>query len=456
MKKYLVILGALLMVAGSAFAQAPSTLANQDSCDIAVAPAATLLLPYFSVDPSGAGETTLVTITNVSDVPAVAHFTVWSNLSYPVLDFNVYLTGYDVQGISLTDVLVNGTIPDTGTPTSISPTGSRSLNNATGNVNAAGGTFAPTCGFSQGGDGIIPPGLLSDIQSGLQGGSYGGCSSIALDTDTLVGYITIDVVNNCSTSLPVDAGYFTTEILFDNQLIGDYIRFDGAAGVAGASPLVHIKALPHGGPAGSFATGLTRTFYQRYQTHVGVADRRQPLPAQFAARYIDEDGGSFDTNFTIWREGVTDEAGSLTCASGALGDNESQYVEMVRFDERENPRTLAPNVCPVSPCTVTQYLLPETSRLNIGNTVYVPQDPSSDAGGWLYMNMSIPDTATGGNPYGIASGIATHNWVQVQMTAAGLFGVDFDAAYLNNGCSAIQGVTVTTTTGLPKIGPYHD
>lgn len=452
MKKYLVILGALLMVAGSAFGQ--TTTADQDSCDIAVSPAATMLLPYFSVDP--AGETTLVTVTNVSAVPAVAHFTVWSNLSYPVLDFNIFLTGYDVQGISLTDVLVNGTIPETGTPTTISPQGSRSFANQTGNPNSLNGNWDLTCDLNQGGTGIIPPGLLADVQSGLTGGAYSTCKSVALPTETMVGYITIDVVNVCSQSLPVDAGYFTTEMLFDNQLIGDYIRIDAAGGVSGASPLVHIKAVPNGGPAGVVATTFQRTFYERYQDLGGGVfandDRRQPLPAQFAARYIDADGGVFDTDFTIWREGVTNQTTSLSCT--AIFNNETSYIEMVRFDEEENPRTLAPSYCPVSPCTVEQLLLPETSVVNIANTSYIPADPSDNAGGWIYMNLSQPDTVLdplNGHPYGV--GLATQNWVQVRMTASGLFGVDFDAAYLANGCSTLRGVTPTSASAM-GIGPW--
>ena len=43
--------------------------------------------------------TTLFTITNVTRLPQIAHVTVWTDWSFPVLDFNIFLTGYDVQGI---------------------------------------------------------------------------------------------------------------------------------------------------------------------------------------------------------------------------------------------------------------------------------------------------------------------------------------------------------------------
>src|SRR6187549_2594512 len=77
-------------------------------------PAATLLLPYFEVDlNSTSGVNTLFSINNASASAALAHVTVWSDQSIPVLDFDVYLTGYDIQTISLREVLQNGNLPRT-------------------------------------------------------------------------------------------------------------------------------------------------------------------------------------------------------------------------------------------------------------------------------------------------------------------------------------------------------
>ncbi len=92
-------------------------------------PAATLLLPYFEVDlddPNGV--TTLLSINNASATAVLAHVVLWTDLSVHVLDFNVYLTGYDVQSINLRDILVNGNLPLTASagqdPTdTISPQG---------------------------------------------------------------------------------------------------------------------------------------------------------------------------------------------------------------------------------------------------------------------------------------------------------------------------------------------
>src|ERR1044071_4140870 len=90
---------------------AGATTRNNDSCDIAVLPAATLLLPYFEVDlDRPGGETTLVTITNVTNLDAIARVTLWTDRGYPVLTFNVFLTGYDVQSLDLYDILARGVI----------------------------------------------------------------------------------------------------------------------------------------------------------------------------------------------------------------------------------------------------------------------------------------------------------------------------------------------------------
>src|SRR5215203_2248167 len=77
-------------------------------------PAATLLLPYFEVDLANQnGVNTLFSINNASATAVLAHVTVWSDQSVPVLDFDVYLTGYDVQTLSLREVLQNGNLPTT-------------------------------------------------------------------------------------------------------------------------------------------------------------------------------------------------------------------------------------------------------------------------------------------------------------------------------------------------------
>ena len=95
----------LVLLGGSAFAELNT---------IDQVPAATLLLPYFEVDTTDpAGLTTFFSINNASAAPALAHVTVWSNVTIPLIDFNVFLTGYDVQVINMQDIIVDGLIPIT-------------------------------------------------------------------------------------------------------------------------------------------------------------------------------------------------------------------------------------------------------------------------------------------------------------------------------------------------------
>jgi hypothetical protein len=110
-----------------------------------------------------------------------------------------------------------------------------------------------------------------------------------------VGYATIDVVASCTPRDPTDPLYYTNDILFDNVLTGDYQQVGphpaGELQIgldAGGNPMVHIRAVPEGGGAGSsVTTALPYTFYDRYTQQIRrTFDRRQPLPSTFAARFI--------------------------------------------------------------------------------------------------------------------------------------------------------------------------
>jgi hypothetical protein len=83
-------------------------------CTMDTVPAATLLLPYFEVnldDPNGL--TTLFSINNSAAAAVLAHAVIWSDLAVPLFNFDVYLTGYDVQTINLRDILFYGHLPQT-------------------------------------------------------------------------------------------------------------------------------------------------------------------------------------------------------------------------------------------------------------------------------------------------------------------------------------------------------
>ena len=93
-----------------------------DLCTIEATPAATLLLPYFEVDidnPNGVD--TFFSINNASAAAVLTHVIVWTDMSVEALDFNVYLTGYDVQTIGMGLIIRDGILPVTAKSTTVSP-----------------------------------------------------------------------------------------------------------------------------------------------------------------------------------------------------------------------------------------------------------------------------------------------------------------------------------------------
>ena len=485
-------------------ATAPLTTNNDDTCDIGTAPAATLLLPYFAVR-ADRSVNTIFSLVNVSDAPQIAHVTVWTDWSFPVLDFNVFLTGYDVQSLSMHDIVFNASIAPTATGgiggtaaggsttsgTGISPVGLLS-NNTNPNFSGSIGCGSPTSPLP----GQINPSIATAVQTALISGTYvipgttascgtnqvGSAASAAAGAlhpaNTAIGYVTIDVASNCSLRLPTDPAYFRNDILFDNVLTGDYAIFDSspASNSAGGSPLVHIRAIPEGGPSGVALVGnqtnLPYTFYSRYinnQTS-GILfsgatanyDRRQPLPALFAARYVSGGTGSLNTNLRIWREGVT---GPTACSGAGVAASLNSALpisEIVRFDEREN-FTIFNIATGVSPATPTTVSLPETASVPVTPTGgFFPPQPTlggTDVGGWMYLNLDF-GTANPDGIVGLPTGVAdrpSQNWVVVSQSgsgaAAGALAVDFDATWLGNGCSGIVGTSEANAGGGATIGP---
>lgn len=513
MKKLMVLaMMATLLMAGSAFAvnrhltpapsatfsfgspgvaSGPTTTNNDDSCDIGVAPAATLLLPYFEVDLGpNRSTTTLFTITNVSRIPQIAHVVVWTDWSLPILDFNIYLTGYDVQPINLADVLISGLVAQpagTGPTTAQSPIGSQSAgfpNNYSITLNA---NFLQTgigCGTLPG---VIPASLMALVRAALTTGVYGACTTAGGVHANAIGYVTIDVAASCTTALPTDGSgtYFGVAggILYDNVFIGDYQQLGPApAGTtaasfdAGGNAMVHIRAVPEGGPAQSqnapAQTNLPYTFYDRYTVNsLGLPrtiDRRQPLPSTWAARWIQGGTGAFATNYKIWREGKT---GSIACSSAYLANNavNLSVAEIVRFDEHENPYIGATNVNCSPNCGPGTIALPETSSTNTANSGIYPVMTGADVGGWMYLNLDNggsgnysvtrggpPQVSQAGGSSNLGLPRPSQNWVIIEMFGnvggSNRLTVDFDAAWLGNGCSPVTG-TSTANGGTAVIGP---
>jgi hypothetical protein len=462
-----------------------STVNNDDSCDISQYPAATLLLPYFEVETATRGVDTFFTITNVGPYPQIARVTLWTDWAFPVLTFNVFLTGYDVQALSLYDIIVNGIIAPTnptltrgGTSNTTPPGALSQMNSANPNLSIARCEDLP---------GIVPQTFRQAVMNAFVYGSYnaaGFTSPCAITTlvgspevthrtrTTAVGYATIDVVSNCGTAQPTEAAYYANDLLFDNVLTGDSITIDSnkTSNFAGGNPLVHIRAVPEGGPSGVVpvanqpATPMPYTFYGRYVNTLkidGVAltpfsDRRQPLPSTFAARFIQGGAASFNTDFKIWREG---RSGPATC-SNAASNSGLPITEITRFDEHENPTTFSAG--PFSPFLPAVLTLPAALRSSTASANFPPMNsPAGDTGGWIYLNLdsSLADSAVNTIAFpGLTGQRPSQNWVASSMQGsgsnAGLYGVEFDATALGNGCTphAPASMAVTPTSHL-FIGP---
>ncbi|MBW8876624.1 MAG: hypothetical protein JF614_16790 [Acidobacteria bacterium] len=395
-------------------------------CTIDAVPAATLLLPYFEVDLDNPnGLTTLFSINNASATAVLAHVAIWSDLSVPVLDFNVYLTGYDVQTINLRDVLVNGDVPQTASAGQdvtdrISPKGKKSQD-----VN-----FASCLGQLP-----LPPlpaAFLDHLRQSLTGkGSslFGGqCVGRSYGDNIARGYVTVDTVSNCTLRLPGDPGYFTTDITFQNVLWGDYFYVDSARNFASGDTLVHVEASltnPATTTAGRY------TFYGRY---VGwnASDHREPLPTTFASRY------SFDNAFQgngssllVWRDSKTIQS-SFTCPAtiGRPSWFPLSTEGVAIFDEQELTSTFTG--FPFSPQPPVDSVIPfpaEAQRTRIGG----PDFPVPFAFGWLYLDLN---TTVTGNPNPPSDPAAAQAWVTLNMDSSGHFSVGFSAIQLDSACAA--------------------
>jgi hypothetical protein len=295
----------------------------------------------------------------------------------------------------------------------------------------------------------LPPYLADELRrlftTRRASGSGISCanSSVGAAHANAIGYATIDVVATCSPLNASSSSYFSTELLFDNVLTGDYEQIDPDTtfgNYAGGSPLVHIRAIPEGGPAGSsVATNLPFTFYDRLTVasakYDRAVDRRQPLPAVFAVRYLqtasDRNPSEFKTQMQIWREGTT--AANATCGSYVL-NSQNAITDNIRFDEHENSFDFGGGVLIGVP--PGQPILAATSSIATTSAKFPQNSITSDSGGWLYINASNAGLRTRGS----------QNWIAVTMSAEGRYSTTFDAAPLANACS------VTPKIGA-QIGP---
>jgi hypothetical protein len=370
MKKTLVTCSAIvamLAIAGSAFAI---------TCTVDKRPAATLLVPYFassfntdgSVD--GTGIDTIVTIANASAAPMIAHVNVFNKRSELVLDFNIALTGFDVQAMRMSDV-ISGHLPTTGdfdskgnlidacqrnftecslndyqflrigVPSSCNTSGLGAIlpKPATTLDNTRATTLYPTGGAFSFAD-AFGQSVLDSLDQTSDTNNCGGVDGVV--TGPAEGYVTIDMVNYCNLSDPTDPNYYIDQALgFENNLWGDVIFETGSGVGTYAGSLIHVEADTSqnhdqdNSLIQSFVVGpvcpsvpcypVVRTFYARYVTPAAInvfpnpginsnapwdrggwGDMREPLGLKYAARWINDSTAGLTSNFSVWRASAND------------------------------------------------------------------------------------------------------------------------------------------------------
>lgn len=291
-------------------------------CTPGVEPAATLLFPYFEVDPSSAdGITTLIALTNTLAEPVLAKVVLWTDWALPVGSFHVYLTGYDVQTLNLRDVLA-GRLPVTGPGPS--PLGGE----------ATPATTPPGCDPVDVTAADYEPAFLT---AALRGdGGLPECWSSDTHPESAVGYATVDVVSRCSDLLPGEPGYFgyaSGRVASNrNALLGDFILAETGESFAQGSPAIHLVA-----DSTVFGPG-DPTFYAAYVGSDG-SDARMPLGRLHGARYVENPGFDGGTELLVWREVTEPPSGPFQCdepPGPAFAPWLDPAASVDAFDEQEN------------------------------------------------------------------------------------------------------------------------
>jgi hypothetical protein len=387
-----------------------ASTATAITCTIDQRPAATLLVPYFQVSYGPAGELissgigardTLVTIVNASSAPMIAHVNVFSRESTLLLDFNVALTGWDVQAMRLSDILA-GNLPNSSDSAAI---GFDVCQRAGGSVYPASDGFLRVNPLSPAdpNDNTLattayPP--FPQISAGL-------IHDLRVDCDgneglLAIGYIVIDHANYCNLSNPTQSAYYANDAIgMENNLFGEIIFTSGLGLPTYGMSTVNLEADTEFGTLASQTPATpVRTFYARYWNpftevyctncgsgnantdlsisapwDAGFGDQREPLGLKWAARWFDL-SPTITSFFRVWRSSVT---------GGDCVDPEPT-VTLTFFDEDEN--IVTQGVCP-SPCTQPTFNFPlETQQRNI-----IDFSHPSAAAGWV--NMSFVNASSG-------------------------------------------------------------
>jgi hypothetical protein len=377
-------------------------------------PAATLLLPYFEVDLNDPeGVNTLFSVNNSAAAAVLAKVVVWSDQGVPVLNFNLYLTGYDIQTVSLRDVLVDGELPRTASAgqdpeDTFSPRGVLSQD-----------ADFPNCTNMPFPSEAISNSFRAHLQAWLTGvespethNCAGAKKFFEVEGRIARGYATVDTVSACDLFFPGDWDHYKLSLTDQNVLWGDWFIVNPGQSFAQGDMLVHIESCPT-----CFEPG-NHTFYGRYN-FAQADDGREPLPTTWASRYLN--GGPFDggTSLLIWRE--TD---STTAAYGCTQDGPPNWYpldtkQVLVFDETE--RLVEEEICPADPtCPFEVQIRDAAQRIDVETGLRTPFDF-----GWVYLNLQHSALEAYADE-------AAQSWVIAVMDASGRYSVGYDVLQLDN------------------------
>jgi len=315
------------------------------------APAATLLLPYFEADLGNPnGTQTTVRLSNASATAILLHATLYTDLGIPTLQFNTYLTGYDSVDIDMR-LLFKGIVPQTAS----------AGQDATGRISPQ-GPLSQDINFASCFASLPPPGLpptspgslplnttwdvdtLEAIRAAHTGQAStlwsGQCGAVAHGDEVARGYMTVDLVNNCTMRYPSDPGY-AGDATQQNVAYGTATTIDRTRQTVFTENLVAVEASSIDPVA---TTPGIQTFYGRFNGNTAV-DMREALGTVWSARLMEGTALAFDTRFVVWRD--PGQAVSPFACGGALpAPFPLTTREIVAFDEEENPTFVANHLLP--------------------------------------------------------------------------------------------------------------
>ncbi len=420
--------------------------ATAEMCALDPVPAATLLLPYFEVDldaAPGAGVNTVFTIHNALPTPTLGHVVFWTDWSQPVLDFDIFLTGYDVQTVDVYDVFVNGNLPVTadeqsdqgqdggragdptsscdGTVDSCSPHGSHPAWDGTFVGNGAAGSLDCLQIFPFFVNPLLEGTRLADIQAKHTGQPVdGACFGADHGDNRARGYVTIDNADTCSLIYPYEAGYFAAGTGPGvannvNQLWGDWYFVDPSnPSTLPIDALVHVEA---DDAFDGTSTPTGNTFYGRY---TGGIDNREPLGSAWGFSYWSAAPAQV-TDLIVWRDSTADDqnGNGYLCAVGP-GWLPLEETNVVCFNQTENAVEL---------CTDSACFPLESQRLELGTG---DLDVAFNAG-WCTLNLNVPSAISRAAEPPVPD-VVTQSWVGATVRGGNVVAGGLNAVALAHAC----------------------